>query len=150
MWRSPPSDFKCRVAIEHVVTKKYLSIEPHNNKKISLHEFLHPELSVFEVYERRGSKLIGFKNLCTKTWLGQSTLGYIVCNAKKFGRNEEWELDDNNMTRTKMLCASANWGNGGWLQVNEKNDAFTIVNYGLDGAKEKASIWSVIVVSDAE
>jgi len=143
-WSSPKSDFKCFVAVEHVETRKFLTIEPHKGNKVVLYEDLHPDLSVFEVHERPDSRLIGFMNICTRKWLGQSTLGYVVCNAKYFGRNEEWELDDGNMERTKVLCASANWGNGGWLKVDDSNGYFSVGGYD-SSEKQKASMWSVAV-----
>jgi len=84
-------------------------------------------------------------------------MGFIVCNSNKFGPKEEWELDneggDNtdmrNMSRTRMLCASANWGNGGWLtvRVDEKTESFSVGDYDAAG-KKKASIWSIVVLDD--
>lgn len=125
-----------------------MSIEPKRKNRIALHDDLHPDLSIFEVHERRGSSLIGFMNKCSRTWLGQSGLGYIVCNAKKFGQKEEWEIDDSDdMTITKILCASAHWGNGGWLQVDEANEAFSVGDYDAD-AKNKASMWSIVILDD--
>jgi len=126
-----------------------LSIEPQNKNRLGLHDNLHPDLSVFEIHERRGSGLIGFMNKCTRTFIGQSALGYVACNSNKFGRNEEWELDDENMARTKILCASANWGNGGWLEVDEKHEAFSLGGYDAT-AKEKASMWSIVVLDENE
>lgn len=99
------------------------------------------------MHERRNSDLVGFMNKCTRTWLGQSTLGYIVCNAKKFGRNEEWDIDESNdigMGRSKLLCACANWGNGGWLKVDEQNESFAIGNYDSQ-EKKSASTWSIVI-----
>jgi len=137
------------VAIEHIATKRFLSIEPHNKNKLALHGSFHPDMSVFEVHERRESKLMGFKNICTGTWLGQSSLGSVLCSARVFGRNEEWELDDDIMTQTKLLCASANWGNGGWLEVDAdgRRESFAIGNYDVE-AKQKAAIWSILVLNN--
>ena len=93
VWRSLKSDFKCCVGIEHVQTKRFLAVEPQNKRRLILQDEFHPETCAFEVHERRGScKLVGFQNKCTRTWLGQSALGYIVCKAGNFGRNEEWEV----------------------------------------------------------
>eukprot|EP01083_Nonionella_stella_P285344 971253_1 len=79
VWRSLKSDFKCCVAIEHVQTKRFLAVEPQNKRRLILQDEFHPETCAFEVHERRGScKLVGFRNKCTRTWLGQSALGYIV------------------------------------------------------------------------
>jgi hypothetical protein len=148
LWRKPKDDFKYRVAIQHVKSKRYLSVEPHHKNKIALHETLHPDMGVFDIHERRESRLVGFKNNCTGTWLGQSTLGSIMCHAKNFGRNEEWELDDGAMTRTRLLCASANWGNGGWLEADNERKAFSIGDYTVD-AKRNASEWSILVLGES-
>ena len=51
------------------------------------------------------------------------------------------------MTITKILCASAHWGNGGWLQVDEANEAFSVGDYDAD-AKNKASMWSIVILDD--
>jgi hypothetical protein len=130
-----------------VNSQQYLSVEPHNKNKLALHNNLHPDMSVFDVYERRGSKLIGIQNKCTGTWLGLSILGYVVCNSNKFGSNEEWELDDEPMNKTRILCASANWGNGGWLELDARMETFSIGHYDLD-SKKNAALWSMIVLSN--
>ncbi len=158
MWRFPKADYKCSVIVQHVPTQKYLTVEPHNNNKITLQVVANPESSVFEVHERRtptttngendrALKMIGLCNKCTRTWMGQSTfLGSVSCTAKKFGKNEEWELDDGVMDRTRILCASANWGSGGWLNVDEETgERFSFGGYDA-ASKKKASLWSVIVL----
>lgn len=94
--------------------------------------------------------MVGFCNKCTRTWLGQSTfLGNVDCSARKFGKNEEWELDDGLMIRTRILCASASWGSGGWLNVvdNNTNGSFSFGGYDVT-SKKKASLWSLVVLSD--
>lgn len=92
------------------------------------------------------STTIGFKSKCTGKWLGQSFMGSVVCSASKFGPREEWELDNHTMEQTKLLCASANWGSGGWLEVEERTGS-TFTFSGFDSnAKQKASVWSVIVL----
>lgn len=148
MWGRPKSNYKYRVAIEHIPTKMYLRVEPHNNKHLALHETLHPEMSTFECHVRREYNLIGFKNVCTGTWLGRSTFGSTVCSAKVFGSNEEWEIDDD-MTRTKLLCAAANMGNGGWLICSEDTQNFSITRHDVDG-RAKATLWNIVIVSDNE
>jgi len=162
MWGLPKSDFKCTVIIQHIPSQKYLTIEPHHNNKLTLQPIPHPDASVFEVHERKGGtstnqnddknthKIIGFLNKCSRTWIGHSTfMSSVVCSAKKFGRNEEWELDDGIMHMTKILCVSANWNNGGWLLVDEEAEYFSFV--GFDAAsKKKASLWSIIVLPPDE
>ena len=158
MWQYPKADYKCSVLVQHVPTQKYLTIVPQNGNTIALREKASPESSVFEVHERRTPtssngekdrklKMIGLCNKCTKTWMGQSSfLGSVVCTAKKFGKNEEWELEDGIMERTKILCASANWGSGGWLNVDdETGEKFSFGGYEA-ASKRNASLWSVIVL----
>jgi len=148
VWRSLKSDFKCCVGIEHVQTKRFLAVEPQNKRRLILQDEFHPETCAFEVHERRGScKLVGFQNKCTRTWLGQSALGYIVCKAGNFGRNEEWEIDDGNMSRTQLLCACSNYGNGGWLLVHDDTENFSVLGYDSK-AKERATLWSIVVLDD--
>lgn len=193
MWRYPKSDYKCSVIIQHIPTQTYLTIEPHHNNKLTLYTQPHSDASIFNVYERQtpGTRsaalsshngndneimntnpnhhkfnMIGFCNKCTRTWLGQSSfLGSVSCSARKFGKNEEWELDDGLMERTKILCASANWGSGGWLDVNVpatndndgenksrskmENVCFSFLGYDAV-SKKNASLWSVIVLCDDE
>ena len=95
-----------------------------------------------------GSKLVGLTNKCTRTWLGQSAMGFIVCNSKRFGQSEEWELDgEGDMSQTKILCACANWGSGGWLTVNEDNGTFSVGGYDAV-AKKMAANWSIVVLDE--
>ena len=185
MWKYPKSDYKCSVIIQHIATQTYLTIEPHQNNKLTLHKQPHSDASVFNVYERRTPgirsavsreddmmgttnqlNMIGFCNKCTRTWLGQSSfLGSVSCSARKFGKNEEWELDDGIMERTKILCASANWGSGGWLNANAnsysnnggeqdnrtKLEGVSFAFLGYDAvSKKNASLWSVIILSDSD
>jgi hypothetical protein len=161
MWRYPKSDYKCSVMIQHIPTQKYLTIEPHHKNKITLQTQVHSDASIFQVYERRTPvnnkiKMIGLCNKCTRTWLGQSSiLGSVACSAKKFGKNEEWELDDGMMDRTKILCAAANRGSGGWLNVDvgaddsgtRSNGTFTFGGYDA-ASKRSASLWSVVVLNE--
>ncbi len=185
MWRYPKSNYKCTVLIQHVPTSKYLTIEPHHNNKITLYnEEQVTDASIFNVYERQTPRnnhnqdgllsssststsklnlIIGFQNKCTNLWLGQSSVfGSVVCTARKFGKNEEWEIDDGIMEMTKILCASANWGSGGWLNATgasqrrqggvdgedeTENVSFTFGGYDA-ASKKSATLWSVIVLDD--
>ena len=145
MWRVSRAKILRKVTIQHVTSGKYLSVEPHNGNKLCLHTRFHPEMSLFEIHGRPNSHLIGFKNICSKTFLGQSFFGAIVCNATRYGRNEEWELEDDSMKNTKLLCASANGGSGGWIEVDESADKFAVK--GQDKvSKQKATLWQITVV----
>ncbi len=164
MWRYPKSNYRCSVLIQHCPTQKYLTIQPKNNNRITLKPQSQSDASIFDIYERQFTsnskdnnsqsiKMIGFCNKCTRTWLGQSSfLGSVVCSARKFGSNEEFELDDDGvMSRTKILCTSANWGSGGWLNVvdydnDTKESYFSFGGYDA-ASKKNASLWSLDVLS---
>ena len=178
MWKKPKDEFKCWVAIQHIETNMYLTIEPHNNYRLVLHSEFHPDASVFGIHEKEQSNFIGFRSKCTKTWLGLSFFGYLVCSSKKFGYKEDWvvrstnypnkllfsflmvhlsivvkpicvQLDDEAMERTQMLNVSANSGLGGWLHFDNETGNFSIG--GHDGAaKRDASQWSMIVLQEDE
>lgn len=56
----------------------------------------------------------------------------------------------NDLALTKMLCACANWGNGGWLEVdvNEGQDSSFSVGPFDSAAKTKASVWSIKAIDE--
>ena len=148
-WMLPKAKILRKVAIQHVASGKYLSVEPHSGNTLSLHTVFHPEMSTFEIHGRPNSHLIGFKNLCSKTFLGQSFFGAIVCNATRYGRNEEWELDDDSIKNTKLLCACANGGSGGWIEVDDSNNKFAVKGHDRL-SKQKATLWEIIVIETIE
>ena len=166
MWKIPRSDYKCSVILQHVPSENYLIIQPQHNNKLALSPDAHSDASIFDVYERRTPnkipfndandsdtvKMIGFCNRSTKKWLGQSKIfGAVACSTWTFGKNEEWELDDGMMDRTRILCASANWGSGGWLNIkyDEQHDCnFSFGGYDAS-SKKSASLWNVIVINEA-
>ena len=92
MWKKAKTKFRCWVAIQNVETSMYLTIEPHNNNRLTLHSEFHPDASVFGVHEKEESNFIGFVSKCTHTWLGQSFFGSVVFSSKRFGKREEWEV----------------------------------------------------------
>ena len=140
--------------------------------------------------------MIGLQNKCTKLWLGQSSMfGSLICTSRKFGKNEEWEIieydyvnvnnttststtttmDNKTSSTTRILCASANWGSGGFLNVNvitskqrqqEQGKAISnggfnnngndecenVVSFAFGGydlhSKRNATLWSVIILDD--
>lgn len=146
MWKLRRANVIRSVIIQQVPSGKYLMVEPQYGNKLSLQSHFHSEMSLFEIHERYGSKMVGFKNVCSKTYMGQSFFGAIVCNSTKYGRNEEWELDDDSMKGTKLLCASANGGNGGWLQLEEGSSCkFAVL--GCDVVdKQKATLWNIVAM----
>lgn len=51
------------------------------------------------------------------------------------------------MSKTQLLCACSNYGNGGWLLVDDDTDNFSVAGYDSK-AKQKASLWSIVVLND--
>jgi len=92
---------------------------------------------------KRQSYFIGFQNRHSMLWLGKTYFGYISCSSEQYGLNEEFEFHDENKDRTNILCVGANWGHGGWINVDSKK--LTISIGGHDSkARESAALWSII------
>lgn len=110
-----------------------------------------------------GYGLVGIKNIAEGTWLGQSFFGSLDASATTFGHRQEWEMDDgvvlasegetsrmtsdgndNPARTTRLLCASAGWGNGGYLMVGlAPHYAMTIGGSTVDD-KKKAAVWRLV------
>jgi hypothetical protein len=148
-WTTAPPVFCCHVTIRHVDSGKYLTVMP-NNKEVWLINQPHPQNAKFRVYKRQqqqGSSIFGLQCEGSRLWLGQHWMtGSLTCAATSFGRREEWQADDTNNWQfhtsnnhsssataaaqkqpkptTRLLCASAGWGQGGYLHVNEKFETY--------------------------
>jgi hypothetical protein len=139
-WTMPRAIFMQNFTIRHVATGKYLGV-------VKGDVFLMPRFTtehcVFGKYARTiESSLFGLKlNGGNSNWMGQNWLGTVSCVATSFGKNQEWEVDDERQLRCcRMLCASANWGAGGWLMVRERDNAVQIGSAGV-AEKQKAAVW---------
>ena len=140
------------VSIRHLATGQYLSIT--TNGTVCLVPIFHPETCVFSLWKRQG-KIFGLKNKYNDRWLGQNLLGSLACSSWQFGRREEWEDvadtnndDDEQWNSTRLLCASAGWGAGGYLHVrtttSSKDSHHTVVIGGLGiEERKKADLWSI-------
>ena len=140
--KKPPS-FQGIVFIKYMPTKQYLSII---NGDLALLDKICGTSSLFEMYENQGGAT-GFKNMATKKWLGQSLFGSIGCFGSSFGVREEWEIDSKALRKTYLLCASAHWGQGGWLVYAQNK--FVTVGDDID-TKRNALLWCIDTVENTD
>jgi hypothetical protein len=75
--------------------------------------------------------------------------GSLVCTASSFGRRDEWEVDsdekdseEKRWNRTRLLCASAGWGAGGYLTVRSSDFAVLLSGATAEDRK-KADFWCI-------
>lgn len=139
-WTRPKAEFLYHATIRHQTTGKYFAVTTNNG--IHLSDRL-TEPCIFGVWQRQtGSKVFGLHSKYSKRWVGQNLLGNLVCSATSFGRREEWDADDADWAHTTLLCASAGWGNGGYLLVGKEDHAVTIGGGGLED-KQNADLWCI-------
>jgi hypothetical protein len=142
-WSPAKPTYFGSVSIRHLETGKYVSVV---NQDLYLVPKFHPESCVFALWKRQG-EIFGLKNKYSSRWVGQSLLGNIACSAYSFGRREEWEADTD-WNRSRLLCSSAGWGAGGYLQVRPKDNALILGGSGLED-RNKAAVF-VISNQDSE
>lgn len=139
-WTKAKPVFCCNVMIRNHESGKYLTII---GKELWLMDQIHPTNSKFRLYKRQGS-VFGFQCDGTRQWVGQSWTGGLCCSSASFNRREEWQADNTNDWKfnvtTKLLCASAGWGQGGYLHVDNK---FEIHIGGTDTTRTAAK-WIII------
>jgi len=122
-WTPVKPTFHSYVAIRHIQSGRYLAAL--DAKDLYLVPRFHPLTCVFALWKRQGS-IFGIKNKHSSRWAGQSLFGTLASSATSFGRREEWEAGDDDWSNTQLLCASAGWGAGGYLQVREKDFGLVI------------------------
>mmetsp|Transcript_4058 Transcript_4058/g.6788 ORF Transcript_4058/g.6788 Transcript_4058/m.6788 type:complete len:421 (-) Transcript_4058:63-1325(-) len=137
-WVPPKKVFEKWISIKHIESGKYLSSEL--NGKLVLVGAFHPEKCVYGVWMRKSGTLFGLKNKFSNRFLGQTMLGSLSCSASNFGQREEWQADDGNWEASRLLIASAGWGNGGYLKIRLRDNAVQIVD------KQKADTWCLAEV----
>lgn len=126
-WSAAKKTFDCYVNIRQLSNGRYLT-EIHG----TLLFLDKPSLfATFAVWRRDGG-MIGLCNKTSSKWIGQTLFGGLACTSSKFGQREEWQVDDN-WNETRLLCASAGWGNGGYLLVKENQ-----AQIGAGGVEGKA------------
>lgn len=130
-WTPPKKVFEKWISIQHLDSGRYLSTDLNGN--LVLLDTFHPEKCVYGVWMRK-SGVFGLKNKYSSRFLGQSMFGSLVCSASSFGQREEWQADEN-WEKSRLLIASAGWGNGGYLKVRQRDGALQIVD------KSQADMW---------
>jgi hypothetical protein len=156
-----------KYAIRHVATGRYLGMIQGG---VYLVPRFQASVCVMGLYKRKGKQagcgLVGIKSSAAHPWMGQNFFGSLDGSATTFSHRQEWELDegcaallDNKAdvgaeakessvatsatTTTRLLCASAGWGTGGYLIVGDApHFPVTIGASGVDGRK-KAAMWSL-------
>lgn len=133
-WIPPKKKFEKWISIKHIESGRYLSI---SKTSVVVVDSFQPETCVFGVWMRQNG-LIGLKNKFSNRFLGQTMLGSLSCSSSSFGQREEWQTDEN-WEETKLLVASAGWGQGGYIA--RKDSGISIVF-----EKNKADKWCLAEV----
>jgi len=145
-----PVFLQCEVRIQHLPTERYVMVVDNGLLEFSA---IVKQATRFNLWKTQGN-LYGFQNSITNHWLGQSTSIFlpgkqnnIVCNASSFGQREQWELDEDyqgqHQLETRLLCASANWGAGGWIKVLD-NGSIKILGDNSNQGKKDATLWRIV------
>ena len=93
--KSPTQKFICWTAIQHVRTKKILTVDTSNGTIKLQSNNCNDSLTsiIFGMWKKeKCGDIIGLQNKANKKWLGQNLFGSISCNSFKFSRREEWEV----------------------------------------------------------
>ena len=141
-WTPVKPAFYASVTIRHKATGLYLAVQA-GQSGLCLTPTFHAETCVFGLWKRQGS-IFGLKNKFSRKWVGQTLLGQLACAASSFGRREEWEasMGEDHWSATKLICASAGWGNGGYLLVRRKDYGLLLGgNSATD--REQAAVWCI-------
>ena len=152
------STFFGKVMIRHVASGKYLSVMGTDLYLVNRYQNIS---CCYDLYQRSGNNVIGLKSQANQKWIGQSFItGSITCSASTFGKREEFETDNSstwtsqeattstsaepsNFT-TRLLCVSAGWGQGGYIQINSNdNHSIQITGITLEDSKNAAQ-WSIV------
>jgi hypothetical protein len=119
-WKPISPKFVANVIIRHIESGKYLAVHSTNHNELVLCDTYNPHTCQFAYYQRQ-AEIFGLQSLSNSKWVGQAWIsGGLSCAAKTFGRREEWQTDNKNdhWDNTRLLCASAGWGHGGYLVVD--------------------------------
>jgi len=129
------------ITIRHVRSGLYLCVGGDGNVRLGGFSGHDNHAAVFGRWQRKESSVVGLQNKQSVRYLGQSMLGYLSCSSSKYGRAEEWEINDEDRD-TAIMCVGANWGNGGWLEANTAKGTVSIGGYGIE-AKNNAALWRI-------
>lgn len=164
-WTTTTSILCGTVSIRHLESGKYLAVLGGGD--LYLVNKLNPATGTFSLYKRPQqsghSKLVGLQSHNNRKWIGQSFLtGTLSCSANQFSRREEWEMDYSCpdaaavaatgggaptsspfAESTRLLCASAGWGQGGYMQVRVSDFAILIGGPSVAESKSAAQ-WMIL------
>ena len=141
------------MTIRHVRSGLYLCAAGDGGIKLGGFGGSDIQAAIFGKWRRKDSSVVGIQSKLTRNYVGQTMLGYLACSSSSYGRAQEWEIDhddDNNTGAgkgTAIMCVGANWGNGGWLEVNSTDGSVSIGGSGTE-AKKKAALWSITILDD--
>jgi hypothetical protein len=138
-WVKEKAEFVMKALIQHHSSGKYLSVAPNNDATLVLSSVIN-ERCIFCVWKRK--RVVGLQNQFNMRWAGQSLLGQLICSAITFGRREEWDMDED-WLNTTLVVASAGWGHGGYLLLDEKNQTVPLIGGGTLDDKKKAPKWTI-------
>ena len=152
-WTPAKPVFQGLFALRHVDTGKYLSVLQTDVYLVNRYT---PLQCAFGIHQRPQTRLVGLRCRGNGKWMGQAFLtGSLQCAATSMGRREEFEMDftdfkasltaatetqsDASPTKTtRLLCASAGWGHGGYLQVHPSSLAISIGGSTVDDNRTAA------------
>ena len=135
-WVKSKPEFQYHCSIRHVKSGKFLAVSANNG--VILSEKFN-ETCIFGLWKKQGS-IFGLQSKYSKRWMGQALLGGLSCSSYYFDRREEWDADES-YSETPILCASAGWGNGGYLLVQE--DETIVIGAGGLADKKQADAWCI-------
>jgi hypothetical protein len=138
-WIKEKPEFVMYAWIKHQSSGRYLSVAPNHDSTLVLSSILN-ERCIFGMWKRKG--IVGLQNQYNMKWAGQSLLGQLTCSANTFGRREEWDMDDD-WTDTTLIVASAGWGHGGYLLLDEQHEHLPVIGGGTLDDKKKAPKWTI-------
>jgi hypothetical protein len=138
-WVQEKAEFVMKAWIQHHSSGKYLSVAPNNDSTLVLSSILNERCS-FGIWKRK--RVFGLQNQFNMRWVGQSLVGQLTCSASTFGRREEWDTDEDWLDTT-LVAASAGWGHGGYLLLDEKNQTIPLIGGGTLDDKKKAPKWTI-------
>lgn len=133
-WVKEKAEFVMYAWIQHKSSGRYFSVAPNNDSTLVLASSLN-DRCIFGIWKRK--RVYGLQNQYNMRWAGQSLLGQLTCSANTFGRREEWDLDDD-FGDTTLVMASAGWGHGGYILLDDRNPTLPLIGGGTLEDKKKA------------
>jgi len=142
--------FKAFVVLSHHPTGRLLQVFDGGQVGLSSSTVTLDDVPLgarWEVHEREGDKVVGFRSLASRQWLGQNLMGGVRVRGSAFGSWEGFEAD---FARPKpILCCSANAYSGGWLYVSTDGLERLEAKTASRADKRSAPLWKVYDIGNA-